>query len=169
MVTRSTQTATLYVSVYGDSWRIGWLNRNVRQDDAETQAELAASKQTFEQALSTFTVETHKAVTAAGKHPVVWEEMVLAHNVTLVNGTVVLYVINTTRVDSCMLTGSIRITGCGSHPMTPLSLLRRVIKSSMFQATTSTSTVELEDGLAITSQETVGKLSLVRKYWGLLG
>ncbi|KAG8857991.1 N-acetyl-glucosamine-6-phosphate deacetylase [Tulasnella sp. 330] len=74
-----------YFSTGGDE-----INDNCYTTDAETQAELTANKQTFEEALSSFTQNTHKALTQAGKIPVVWEEMVLSHNVTLVNGTVVL-------------------------------------------------------------------------------
>lgn len=46
---------------------------------------LGAQGKTFEQALDTFTQATHTALKAVGKTPVVWEEMVLDHPVTLVN------------------------------------------------------------------------------------
>ncbi|KAG9008520.1 N-acetyl-glucosamine-6-phosphate deacetylase [Tulasnella sp. JGI-2019a] len=74
-----------YFSSGGDE-----INANCYTSDAQTQAELTANQQTFEQALSTFTQETHAALTHAGKIPVVWEEMILDHNVTLVNGTIAL-------------------------------------------------------------------------------
>ena len=60
------------------------------QDDAATQTALSNAKLTFEQALSKFTQATHKVLTDAGKTPVVWEEMVLEHNVTLSNNTIVM-------------------------------------------------------------------------------
>lgn len=40
--------------------------------------------------MSKFTVAEHAVLTKAGKTPVVWEEMVLSHNVTLSPDTVVL-------------------------------------------------------------------------------
>ncbi|KAL5522576.1 hypothetical protein ACEPAG_8593 [Sanghuangporus baumii] len=58
--------------------------------DPETQMALNATGMTIEQALSNFTQATHGALIAAGKIPVVWEEMVLEHNVTLSNETVVM-------------------------------------------------------------------------------
>ncbi|KIP03087.1 glycoside hydrolase family 20 protein [Phlebiopsis gigantea 11061_1 CR5-6] len=58
--------------------------------DAETQQILNSTGQTLEQALSTFTQSTHGALATLGKTPVVWEEMVLEHNVTLANDTVVM-------------------------------------------------------------------------------
>ena len=58
--------------------------------DAETQQILNSTGQTLEQALSTFTQSTHGALEKLGKTPVVWEEMVLEHNVTLSNETVVM-------------------------------------------------------------------------------
>lgn len=79
--------------------------------DAETQQILNSTGQTLEQALSTFTQSTHGALATLGKTPVVWEgalrgdtghahgadyahvEMVLEHNVTLANDTVVMYVL----------------------------------------------------------------------------
>lgn len=84
------------------------INANCYTEDAETQKDLNATGKTFEQALDTFTQATHKALIAEGKTPVVWEgkshsnfahlqplthfsEMVLAHNVTLANNTLILY------------------------------------------------------------------------------
>ncbi|KAI0684527.1 N-acetylhexosaminidase [Cytidiella melzeri] len=66
------------------------INANCYAQDVETQQALNATGKTFEQALDTFTQATHKALIAEGKTPVVWEEMVLAHNVTLSNNTLVL-------------------------------------------------------------------------------
>ncbi|KAL5523179.1 NAG1_1 [Sanghuangporus sanghuang] len=58
--------------------------------DPETQMTLNATGMTIEQALSNFTQATHGALIDAGKTPVVWEEMVLEHNVTLSNEAVVM-------------------------------------------------------------------------------
>ncbi|KAI0823997.1 N-acetylhexosaminidase [Trametes gibbosa] len=66
------------------------LNTECYVQDAETQADLKASGQTLEQALDVFTRATHAAIRAEGKTPAVWEEMVLEHNVTLGNDTVVM-------------------------------------------------------------------------------
>lgn len=66
------------------------INANCYTADNETQSALTAASQTFEQALSAFTVKNHDALGAIGKTPVVWEEMVLDHNVTLSNETLVL-------------------------------------------------------------------------------
>ncbi|KAI1788839.1 beta-hexosaminidase [Ganoderma leucocontextum] len=66
------------------------LNTNCYAQDAETQADLKSAGQTLEQALDVFTQKTHAAIEAVGKTPAVWEEMVLDHNVTLSNETVVL-------------------------------------------------------------------------------
>ncbi|KAG6820624.1 hypothetical protein H0H93_014227 [Arthromyces matolae] len=59
------------------------LNTNCYAKDAQTQADLTNSGRTLEQALSLFVQATHKPLTQLGKTPVVWEEMVLDHNVTL--------------------------------------------------------------------------------------
>ncbi|TDL19713.1 N-acetylhexosaminidase [Rickenella mellea] len=64
------------------------INQNCYNTDAETQSDLKAQGRTFEQALDVFTQATHGAVRASGKTPVVWEEMVLSHNVTLSNDTI---------------------------------------------------------------------------------
>ncbi|THH02698.1 hypothetical protein EW026_g230 [Hermanssonia centrifuga] len=66
------------------------LNTNCYAADANTQEDLVSTGQTLEQALNVFTQTTHKAIIAEGKTPVVWEEMVLVHNVTLESDTLVL-------------------------------------------------------------------------------
>ncbi|KAJ7037692.1 N-acetylhexosaminidase [Mycena alexandri] len=66
------------------------LNTACYTQDAQTQADLKQEGKTLEQALSTFTQATHGALAKLGKTPVVWEEMVLDHNVTLSNETLVL-------------------------------------------------------------------------------
>lgn len=92
-----------YVSTGGDE-----VNAQCYTDDQETQTALNSTGSDIEQALSDFVVATHEALTDAGKTPVVWEgsltccsfddfiliistpEMVLAHNVSLSNDTVIL-------------------------------------------------------------------------------
>ncbi|KAJ7600334.1 glycoside hydrolase family 20 protein [Mycena floridula] len=66
------------------------LNTNCYVHDAQTQADLKASGQTLEQALNVFVQATHEALAGVGKTPVVWEEMVLEHNLTLSVDTLVM-------------------------------------------------------------------------------
>ncbi|EJD50624.1 N-acetylhexosaminidase [Auricularia subglabra TFB-10046 SS5] len=66
------------------------INSNCYAKDSVTQAALKTKNQTLEQALNAFTQRTHAALAAAGKTPVVWEEMVLDHTVTLSNKTIVM-------------------------------------------------------------------------------
>ncbi|CDO72185.1 Glycoside Hydrolase Family 20 protein [Trametes cinnabarina] len=66
------------------------LNAECYAQDPDTQADLKATGRTLEQALDVFTQKTHAAIRAEGKTPAVWEEMVLDHNVTLGNDTIVL-------------------------------------------------------------------------------
>ncbi|KAJ7681482.1 beta-hexosaminidase [Mycena rosella] len=68
------------------------LNTACYVQDAQTQADLKASGHTLEQALNVFTEATHGALAKLGKTPVVWEEMVLEHNLTLSKDTVVMSV-----------------------------------------------------------------------------
>ncbi|EPQ54821.1 N-acetylhexosaminidase [Gloeophyllum trabeum ATCC 11539] len=82
-----------FVSTGGDE-----LNVNCYDQDPVTQATLNATGQTLEQALDTFTQATHGALKEAGKTPIVWEEMVLDHNVTLSNDTIVLVWISSQNV-----------------------------------------------------------------------
>ena len=49
------------------------LNTNCYKQDAQTQAELAQSNRTLEQALNAFTQVSHNALKSIGKTPVVWE------------------------------------------------------------------------------------------------
>ncbi|KZW01500.1 N-acetylhexosaminidase [Exidia glandulosa HHB12029] len=74
-----------YFSTGGDE-----VNSNCYTQDTVTQAALKSKNLTFEQALSNFVSGTHKSLATAGKTPVVWEEMVLDHTITLPNTTVVL-------------------------------------------------------------------------------
>lgn len=66
------------------------INQKCFDDDAQTQSALKASGKTFEQALSDFTVAEHQALGKLGKTPVVWEEMVLDHQIELANDTIVM-------------------------------------------------------------------------------
>jgi hexosaminidase len=75
-----------YLSTGGDE-----LNIPCYMTDNATVAQLHATGQTLEQALNTFTQATHGAVHKAGKSPIIWEEMVLVHNVTLANDTIAMY------------------------------------------------------------------------------
>jgi hexosaminidase len=74
-----------YFSTGGDE-----LNVNCYTEDEQTQLELTQQNKTLEQALDSFIQVTHEAVREKGKTPVVWEEMVLVHNVTLGNDTLVM-------------------------------------------------------------------------------
>ncbi|KAH8085997.1 N-acetylhexosaminidase [Cristinia sonorae] len=74
------------------------INASCYAQDAETQAALNATGQTFLQALNSFTQKTHGALKKAGKTPVVWEEMVLDFNVTLSPETIALVWISSQNV-----------------------------------------------------------------------
>ncbi|KAH7911725.1 N-acetylhexosaminidase [Hygrophoropsis aurantiaca] len=74
------------------------INENCYTQDTETQQNLKASGQDIEQALSSFTQSTHGALKSMGKTPVVWEEMVLQHDVALSNNTVVMVWISSQNV-----------------------------------------------------------------------
>ncbi|TEB39996.1 N-acetylhexosaminidase [Coprinellus micaceus] len=64
------------------------INNNCYKQDAQTQTDLAG--RTVDQALDTFTQVSHNALKAAGKTAVVWQEMLIVHNVTLAQDTAVL-------------------------------------------------------------------------------
>ncbi|KAF8512648.1 beta-hexosaminidase [Hysterangium stoloniferum] len=81
----ASQFPSKFFSTGGDE-----INQNCYAQDSATQRQLDNNKQTFEQALFEFTRRTHKVLTDLGKTPVVWEEMVLEHNLNLDNGTAVL-------------------------------------------------------------------------------
>ncbi|KAF5382459.1 hypothetical protein D9615_002743 [Tricholomella constricta] len=74
------------------------LNANCYDKDAATQADLASQKKTLEQALDTFTQVTHSGLREVGKRAVVWEEMVIEHDVTLANDTIALVWISSEHV-----------------------------------------------------------------------
>ncbi|KAF8194331.1 N-acetylhexosaminidase [Mycena galopus ATCC 62051] len=89
-----------YFSTGGDE-----INANCYTQDNETQASLAASNQTFAQALNTFTLANHAALRSVGKSAIVWEEMVLADPVTLANDTIVMVWISSDDVLAVAETG----------------------------------------------------------------
>lgn len=74
-----------YFSTGGDE-----LNLNCYVNDTVTRDYLTSTNTTLEQGLDTFTKDTHQTLVDAGKTPVVWQEMVLSHNVTLKNDTLVI-------------------------------------------------------------------------------
>ncbi|KAF9568748.1 N-acetylhexosaminidase [Agrocybe pediades] len=94
-----TSAASLFKSHYfgtgGDE-----INLNCYAKDEQTQAELTAQNKTIDSALDAFTQASHKALKAAGKTPVVWEEMLLVHPVTLDPETLVLVWISADNVKS---------------------------------------------------------------------
>ncbi|KAL5524225.1 NAG1_3 [Sanghuangporus sanghuang] len=59
-------------------------------EDEETQQILNQTGKSLEEALDAFTEASHNAIRELGKTPVVWEEMVLSHNVTLGNDTIIM-------------------------------------------------------------------------------
>jgi len=81
------------------------INQKCFDNDPQTQAALTASGKTFEEALSAFTVAEHAVLRAQGKTPVVWEEMVLSHNITLGNDTVVMVWISSADAASVVAKG----------------------------------------------------------------
>ncbi|KAF9464152.1 N-acetylhexosaminidase [Collybia nuda] len=76
------------------------LNANCYAKDAATQKDLASQGKTLEQALDTFTQATHGALKEIGKRAVVWEEMVLEHQVKLANDTLILVWISSDHVQA---------------------------------------------------------------------
>ncbi|KAL0570964.1 Glucosamine-6-phosphate isomerase (Glucosamine-6-phosphate deaminase) (GNPDA) (GlcN6P deaminase) [Marasmius crinis-equi] len=67
------------------------VNQPCYNEDEHTQRELSNSGRTLEQAIGKWVDATHERLRSIGKTPVVWEEMVLEHNITLKNDTVALY------------------------------------------------------------------------------
>ncbi|KAF7767959.1 CAZyme family GH20 [Agaricus bisporus var. burnettii] len=66
------------------------INANCYEMDNQTQSDLNASGKTLDEALASFVGATHEVVRGAGKTPVVWEEIVLDHNVPVGNDTIVM-------------------------------------------------------------------------------
>jgi hexosaminidase len=78
-----------YFSTGGDE-----INMRCYQEDPVIQASLNSTGKTMQQALASFTAETHGALLESGKTPVVWQEMVLDHgDLGLADNTVALSVV----------------------------------------------------------------------------
>ncbi|KLO15933.1 beta-hexosaminidase [Schizopora paradoxa] len=65
------------------------VNTNCYTQDSETQKELNASGLTLDEALNNFLMATHDVLRSGGKNPIVKEDMVLKHNTSLPNSTIV--------------------------------------------------------------------------------
>ncbi|KAF8606798.1 glycoside hydrolase family 20 protein [Ceratobasidium sp. AG-I] len=99
-------TADLFTAVLSPLKGLGTLfstggdeiNARCYEEDQPTQDELKKQGLDIEGALDVFTNVTHKAVRSAGRTPVVWEEMVLDHNVTLPKDTIALVWISSANV-----------------------------------------------------------------------
>ena len=98
------------------------LNVNCYSIDEPTQATLNATGRTFEQALDDFTQSTHGVLEHSGKTPVVWEEMVLDHNVTLSADTKVIVWISSANVKAVAESGHKLIHGASDY----FYLVRRI-------------------------------------------
>ncbi|KAG9103012.1 N-acetyl-glucosamine-6-phosphate deacetylase [Ceratobasidium sp. 370] len=81
------------------------INAKCYAEDQPTQDELKKQGITIEGALDKFTNVTHAAVRSAGRTPVVWEEMVLDHNVTLPKDTITLVWISSANVAAVVQKG----------------------------------------------------------------
>ncbi|QRV77723.1 beta-hexosaminidase [Ceratobasidium sp. AG-Ba] len=81
------------------------INAKCYAEDQPTQDELKKQGITIEGALDKFTNLTHAAVRTAGRTPVVWEEMVLDHNVTLAKDTVAMVWISSANVAAVVQKG----------------------------------------------------------------
>ncbi|KAJ8081082.1 Glucosamine-6-phosphate isomerase (Glucosamine-6-phosphate deaminase) (GNPDA) (GlcN6P deaminase) [Marasmius tenuissimus] len=66
------------------------LNQPCYNQDQQTQDELERSGRSLEDAIGDWVDATHDRLRSIGKTPIVWEEMVLEHNITLKNDTVAL-------------------------------------------------------------------------------
>ncbi|KAI0793019.1 N-acetylhexosaminidase [Irpex lacteus] len=66
------------------------LNLPCYEQDKETQNILNATGETLQQKLETFVQTVHGGLKKLGKTPVVWEDLILTHNVTVSNDTVVM-------------------------------------------------------------------------------
>ncbi|KAI0642951.1 N-acetylhexosaminidase [Trametes meyenii] len=91
------------------------LNTKCYDIDEPTQTALNASGSTLEQALDVFTQKTHKVLEDKGKTPVVWEEMVLVHNVTLSKETKVIVWISSENVKAVVEKGYKLIHGASDY------------------------------------------------------
>ncbi|KAL0064340.1 Glucosamine-6-phosphate isomerase (Glucosamine-6-phosphate deaminase) (GNPDA) (GlcN6P deaminase) [Marasmius tenuissimus] len=66
------------------------VNQPCYNRDQQTQDELGKSGRSLEDAIGDWVDATHDRLRSIGKTPIVWEEMVLEHNITLKNDTVAL-------------------------------------------------------------------------------
>lgn len=64
-------------------------NQNCYATDKPTQDALKSNGMNLTQALFSFVNQTHDALRAIGKTPVIWEELVLDDNLTLASDTIV--------------------------------------------------------------------------------
>ncbi len=103
------------------------LNTNCYDIDEPTQATLNSTGRTLEQALDDFTKSTHKVLQDSGKTPVVWEEMVLDHNVTLSADTKVIVWISSANVKAVAESGHKLIHGASDY----FYLVRRMSTSPL--------------------------------------
>ncbi|TRM59407.1 glycoside hydrolase family 20 protein [Schizophyllum amplum] len=78
-------SSSSYFSTGGDE-----INTLCYEDDEQFQQELSATGATFDSAFDAFIQQVHGSLAEVNKIPVVWEEMVLNHNVTLSNETIVI-------------------------------------------------------------------------------
>lgn len=128
--------------------------------DDVVQGTLNKTGQTLEQALDTFTQKTHAVVLESGKTPVVWQEMVLRHQVKLDPKTVVLWVsIPSPGGKIRWLDGDTDpwgSVGYGFQVRMQRLLQRPDLGLCMPQVIISTSIVELVDGSVITLTATRG-------------
>lgn len=89
-----------YFSSGGDE-----INSRCYSEDPAMQATTIASNASLNDALSTFVTGVHRALRKIGKVPVVWEEMVLAHDIDLDPETIVMVWISSTHVASVVNKG----------------------------------------------------------------
>ncbi|EIN12436.1 beta-hexosaminidase [Punctularia strigosozonata HHB-11173 SS5] len=81
------------------------VNMRCYEEDDETQEQLRGSGKSVEDALREFTRASHDALRAQGKTPVVWQEMVLNHDLHLPNDTVVMVWISSEHTASIIKQG----------------------------------------------------------------
>ncbi|BGP36456.1 Glucosamine-6-phosphate isomerase (Glucosamine-6-phosphate deaminase) (GNPDA) (GlcN6P deaminase) [Rhodotorula kratochvilovae] len=74
------------------------VNERCYLDDPDTSAAMAAQNATLDELLSVFVHSIHDSLRKKGKTPVVWEEMVLKHDLRLGKDTVVTVWINSSNV-----------------------------------------------------------------------
>jgi hypothetical protein len=129
------------------------LNTNCYVNDTETQTILKQNNETFDQALSKFTVGTHAVLEAQGKTPVVWEGAFAAcaqardAALTLPQRWCSRTTSRSARRRSC---------SCGSRPTTSRPSPSRATGSCTRRRTTSTLTAAPAAGSATSPRATAG-------------